>query len=122
MVASRVFKVLTPERRCLNGKQRMVVENQDTAAANPSPWSVMFWVLVGIGLDWRCAFEAFAEKSPFYSAIVLGRALLIVFGCAGASFLAVALTRTRRRDAWFLFSAFSMVIYRLLSHHWASHW
>jgi hypothetical protein len=99
-----------------------VVENQDTAAANPSPSFLMFWGMVGVGLDWRCAFESFAEKSPFYSEIVLGRALLIVLGCAGASLLAVAVTRTRRRDAWPLFSILSIVVYRLLIRHWGVPW
>ena len=81
----------------------------------------LFLVIVGVGLDWRCAFEWFAGKTPFYSGMVLGRTVLIVLGCAGASLLAVFVTQTRRRDAWLFFSAFSMALYDLLSNHWTAY-
>jgi hypothetical protein len=99
-----------------------VPNHQDTVRPNPSPWFLGFWIVVGVALDWRCAFEAFAEKSPFYSELVVGRAVLIVLACAGTSLLAVWVTRTRWRDAWLLFSILSIVLYRLLVHHWTAHW
>jgi hypothetical protein len=98
-----------------------VPNNRDTVPAKPSPWFLLFWVIVGVGLDWRCAFEWFAGKSPFYSEIVLGRAVLIVLGCVGASLLAVYVTRTIWRDVWLFFSAFSMALYGLLSNHWTAY-
>jgi len=97
-----------------------VPNNRDMIPANSSPWFLLFWVIVGVGLDWRCAFESFSGKSPFYSEIVVGRAVLIVLGCAGASLLAVCVTQTIWRDAWLLFSAFSMTVYGVLSNHWTT--
>ena len=106
----------------MSGLQDQHVPNKrDMSPVNLSKWFLLFWVIVGVGLDWRCAFEWFAGKSRFYSEMVLGRAVLIVLGCAGVSLLAVCVTQTRRRDAWLFFSAFSMAVYRLLSNHWTAY-
>jgi len=79
----------------------------------------MVFAVIGLGFDWRCAFEWFAGKSPFYSEPVLGRALLIALTCAGIAVLIVWLTRESRwRVASTLFLIFSLSLYRLLSNHW----
>jgi hypothetical protein len=97
------------------------LSNRDMAEVSPRRWLLLCWAIVGVGLDWRCAFEWFAGKSPFYSSLVLGRTLLIVLACAGVSLLAVWIVRPARwRDAWLLFSVFSMAVYRLLSNHWTA--
>src|SRR5579862_6019172 len=106
------------EMKTLERETTGSAENQSTTTEKPSQWFLLFWVIVGVGLDWRCAFEWFAGKSSFYSELVLGRAVLIVLACAGTSFLAVRVIQTRRQDAWLLFSVFSMVVYRVLSNHW----
>lgn len=106
------------EMRTLEQDAADSAENQSTATERLSQWFLLFWVIVGVGLDWRCAFESFAGKYSLYSALVLGRTVLIVLACAGSSFLAVRVIQTRRRDAWLLFSVFSMAVYRVLSNHW----
>jgi len=87
------------------------------------PWWVAWcFAIVGLALDWRCAFEWFAGKCSFYSVIVLGRAVLIMLACAGISLLLVCIVPrpARWRDALLLFGAFSMAVYRLLSNHWTA--
>jgi hypothetical protein len=82
-------------------------------------WSDSAWVAIGLAVDWRCAFEWSAGRSPFYSELVLGRALLIVLACAGVAFLSISMIRPARwRYAFLLFGVFSMAAYRLLSNHW----
>jgi len=87
------------------------------------PWWVAWcFAVIGLGLDWRCAFEWFAGKSPFYSDLVLGRALLIVLACAGVAFLATRFTQDRRfLVASALFCVLSAELYRFLSSGWIAH-
>jgi hypothetical protein len=85
-------------------------------------WRQLCWAAIGVGLDWRCAFEWFAGRSAFYSEPVLDRAVLIVLACAGAALLIVCLSRSVR--LWFasaLFLGLSAVVYDLLSVHWTAH-
>jgi len=87
------------------------------------PWLLQLcWVIVGLGLDWRCAFEWFEGKSSFYSEPVLARSGLIVLACAGIALLAVWVTRVARwRHIPPLFFLFSGVVYNILSVHWIAH-
>jgi hypothetical protein len=85
-------------------------------------WRHVCWAVIGIGLDWRCAFEWFAGKHAFYSETVLDRTILIVLACASAALLIVCLSR--RVKLWFasaLFLGLSAVVYDLLSVHWTAH-
>jgi hypothetical protein len=84
-------------------------------------WLVWFFAAIGLGLDWRCAFEWFSGKYVFYSETVLDRTILIVLACTTAALLAVWFTGARRRDALLLFSGFSMALYDMLSNHWTAY-
>ncbi len=48
----------------LNPRRRQVIG--DRISAQPW-WRAWCFAVIGLGLDWRCAFEWFAGKSPFYS-------------------------------------------------------
>ena len=100
-----------------NPRRRRATEDR----INAQPWW-QAWCLavIGLGLDWRCAFEWFAGKNPFYSELVLGRAALIVLACAGVALLAVCVTRGRRWrvTSTFWFCVVSVVVYNVLSVHW----
>jgi hypothetical protein len=102
-----------------NAQRRQVIEDR----INAQPWWLAWcFAVIGLGFDWRCAFEWFAGKSPFYSELVLGRTLLIVLACAGVAVLIVWVTRESRwRIASTLFLVFSASLYRLLSNHWTAY-
>jgi len=114
------------------GRSKSILESIWQSRSTPRRWQVIedrinaqpWWLawcfaVIGLGFDWRCAFEWFAGKSPFYSEPVLGRALLIALTCAGIAVLIVWLTRESRwRVASTLFLIFSLSLYRLLSNHW----
>jgi hypothetical protein len=104
----------------LQGQQ--ATGNQDTVRAKQSWGLQLCWIVIGLGLDWRCAFEWFAGKSLFYSEPVLGRTVLIVLACAGVALLAVCATRgAKRRDALPLFCLLSGFVYIFLSVGWDAH-
>lgn len=104
----------------LRGQQ--ATENQGTVRAKQSWWLQLCWIVIGVGLDWRCAFEWFAGKSLFYSEPVLGRTVLIVLACAGVALLAACVTRGAKwRDALPLFSLLSGFVYIFLSVGWDAH-
>ena len=100
----------------------LALQTPDKVNGSQPWWVAWCFAVVGLALDWRCAFEGFGGISPFYSEIVLGRAVLIVLACAGAALLAIFVTQTTWRDALLLFSAFSMTVYGVMSNHWAAHW
>jgi len=94
-------------------------ESRETVPKRQYRWLQPWWVIIGLGFDWRCAFEWLAGKSPFYSAVVLGRAGLIALGCAAVALFFVSIIRGARwRHALPLFCLFSMTVYRILSTHW----
>ena len=94
-------------------------ENRDGVRARSPRWLQLCWVIIGLGLDWRCAFEWFAGKSSFYSELVLGRTGLIVLACAGVALLLVSVNpQARWRHALPLFCLFSALAYHFLSVHW----
>ena len=100
---------------------RQATENRDTVRVMPW-WRQLCWAIVGVGLDWRCAFEWFAGKSSFYSELVLGRTGLIVLACAAVAFLAVCVTRGARwQHASPIFFALSFLVYDVLSVRWMAH-
>jgi hypothetical protein len=95
--------------------------NQDTVRLMPR-WRQLCWVVIGLGLDWRCAFEWFAGKSPFYSELVLGRTVLIALACAGLAFLAVSVTReSKLQHASPIFFVLSFLVLDVLSVYWIVH-
>ena len=94
---------------------QQAAEDRDTVWVRPW-WLQLCWVIIGVGLDWRCAFEWFAGKSSFYSEFVLARTGLIVLVCAGVALLAVCVKRWRH--ALPLFFLVSAVVYNILSVHW----
>ena len=99
-----------------NPRRARVIE--DRFKAQPW-WFAWAFGVAGLALDWRCAFEWFAGKSPLYSELVVGRAVLIVLACAGVALLAVCVTREARwRHASPLFFLASAVVYDILSVHW----
>jgi len=99
-------------------QDQQAAENRDTVRARPR-WLQLCWVIIGLGLDWRCAFEWFAGKSSFYSGLVLARTGLIALACAGVALLAVCIARGLRwRHALPLFFLVSAVVYNILSVHW----
>jgi hypothetical protein len=103
----------------LQGHQ--ATDNRDRVRLMPW-WRQVCWVVIGLGLDWRCAFDWFAGKSPFYSEIVLGRTVLIVLACAGIALLAVCLTpEAKLQHASPIFFALSFVVYDILSVYWIVH-
>jgi len=105
-----------------NVASELAVPTQDKTNSS-QPWGIAWcFAAVGLALDWRCAFQEYGGASPFYSEIVLGKAVLIVLACAGAALVAVYVTKTTSRDGVLLFSVFSMTVYRMMSHHWAAHW
>ena len=99
-----------------NPRRQRVIENR----INVQPWWLAWcFAVIGIVLDWRCAFEWFAGQSPFYSESVLARTGLIVLVCAGVTLLAVLIARERRlRVASTLFCVVSALLYLVLSIHW----
>ncbi len=98
---------------------QQAMENRDIERARPPRWLQLCWVIIGLGLDWRCAFEWFAGKSSFYSEIVLGRAGLIVLACAVVALLLVCVNRKARwRHAMPFFCLVSGVVYTFLSVGW----
>jgi hypothetical protein len=102
-----------------NPRRQQVIKDR----INAQPWWVA-WCLavIGLAVDWRCAFEWFAGKSPFYSELVLGRALLIVLACAGIALLATRSIRERRfLVASVVFCVLSVELYRFLSSGWIAH-
>jgi hypothetical protein len=85
-------------------------------------WRQLCWVVVGLGLDWRCAFEWFAGKSPSYSVLVVGRTGLIVLVCAAVALFAVCVTREARwQHATPIFFALSFIVFDILSVYWIAH-
>jgi hypothetical protein len=102
-----------------NPRRRQVVE--DRISAQPW-WLAWLFAAIGVGLDWRCAFEWFAGKYAFYSEPVLDRAILVVLACAGVALLVDWVTREPRlRVASTLFLMFSACLYRFLSNHWTAY-
>lgn len=102
-----------------NLRRQQVIE--DRMKAQPW-WLAWCFAAIGLGLDWRCAFEWFAGKYVFYSEPVLDRTVLIVLACAGVALVAVWLTREPRwRVASTLFLVFSASLYRSLSNHWTAY-
>jgi len=101
-----------------NPRRRHAIENRIKA----QPWWLAWcFAFLGLGLDWRCAFEWFAGKSSFYAAPVLGRNVLIVLACAGVALLVLFVTRELRwRYASPLFCLVSGVVYNILSIHWVA--
>ena len=94
-------------------------ETPDTLKAKQPWWLACCFVFIGLGLDWRCAFEWFAGQSSFYTTPVLGRAGLIVLACAGVALLLLCVTRELRwRYAPTLFCLVFCVVYNILSVHW----
>jgi hypothetical protein len=102
-----------------NPRRRQVIEDR----INAQPWWLAWcFAVIGLVLDWRCAFEWFAGKNPFYSELVLGRTGLIALACAGVALLTVFITRERRfRVASALFCVVSAFLYRFLSIHWIAY-
>lgn len=97
-------------------------EEVDTAQARRPQWLQLCWIIIGVGLNWRCAFESFAGKSSFYSELVLGRTLLIALACAVVALLAVCVDREARwRHISPVFCLVSGVVYDILSVHWIAH-
>jgi hypothetical protein len=103
----------------LQGQQ--ATENRDTV--RPMPWwRQLCWVVIGLGLDWRCAFEWFGGRSSFYSELVLGRTGLIVLACAGVALLAACVIREARwQHASTIFCVVSGAVYSYLSVGWDAH-
>jgi len=100
----------------LNPRRRQVIENRIKA----QPWWLAWcFAVIGVGLDWRCAFEWFAGNYSLYSQPVLFRTGLIVLACAGVSLLGLCVTRELRwRYASPLFLVVSALLYNILSAHW----
>ena len=104
----------------LQGQQ--TIESRDAARPRQPRWLQLCWIMIGLGLDWRCAFQWFAGKSSFYSSLVLGRTGLIVLACAAVALLAVCVTRAAKwRDALPLFCLLSGFVYIFLSVGWDAH-
>ena len=95
-----------------NTRRAQVTENR--VKAQPR-WIAWGFALIGLVLDWRCAFDWFAGKSSAFSEMVLGKTALIVLACAGVSLVLVCFVRTAKwRDSLFLFTVFSLAVYRFL--------
>ena len=101
----------------LHGQQ--ATDDSTSAQARPPLRLQISWVIIGVSLDWRLAFEWFAGKSPFFSGTVMDLAVLIVLACAVFSVFAVCVTpEARWRRALPLFCALSGMLYAVLSVHW----
>jgi len=100
-------------------RRQEITDSQAAVLRTRRGWLAVCWAIIGLGMDWRCAFEWFAGKSSFYSAAVLVRALLIAAVCAGLALLVTSIIReTKWRYFLPLFCLFSVTTYRLLSSHW----
>jgi hypothetical protein len=98
------------------------MENEDTLKARQPCWLVLCWTVIGLGLDWRCAFEWFSGRCPLYSQAVLQRMSLIVMSCGVAALIAVRVSRGARwRDAGAFFCLVSGMVYGHLSVWWIGH-
>ena len=85
-------------------------------------WLIVCWILAGIAVDWRFAFEWFAGSFSVYSEPVLLRAGLIAVVCAIAASLMVWITsEARLRDAGTAFFVVSWTVYGFMAIHWAAH-
>jgi len=83
-------------------------------------WLIVCWILAGIAVDLRCAFEWFAGSFSVYSEPVLLRAGLIAVACAIAASLMVWITsEARQRDAGAAFFVASWAVYGFMAIHWA---
>lgn len=95
------------------------MENQDTVNVRQPWWLVLGWAVIGVTLDWRCAFKWFTGRYPFYSQVVLRRMSLIVVSCAIVAFIAVRVSRgTRWRDAGAFFCLVSLLVSEFLVMSW----
>jgi hypothetical protein len=95
------------------------IENQDAVKAKQPWWLVLGWVMIGLGLDWRCAFKWFSGSYPFFSQAVLRRMSLIVVSCAIVAFIAVRVSSGARwRDAGALFCLVSLLVSEFLIMSW----
>lgn len=74
-------------------------------------WLVSIWVLLGVLLDWRCAFEWFEARYSYFSVPVLRRAALVAVACAILALMLARLTRARLRDAASVFALASLLAY-----------
>jgi len=105
----------------LRPQDQQAAESWDALRERQPWWLQLCLAIIGVGLDWRCAFEWFAGKSPSYSELVLGRTGLIVLACAGVALLAVFVVRgARLRHALIVFCTASFLVYEILHVHWLS--
>lgn len=96
-------------------KENQVVDVQSTIKQKQPWWLVSVWIIGGVLLDWRCAFDWFAARYSAHSEHVLRRTGLIAISCALVALILARLTRGRLRDAASMFALASVAVYGHLS-------
>jgi hypothetical protein len=85
-------------------------------------WLAWCFAVVGLGLDWRLAFESFGGRNSLYSDSVLSKTGIIAIWLAAVAAIAVLVTRAARwRDLAAFFLLFSFFVYGWLSVDWIVH-
>jgi len=86
------------------------------------PWLTWCFGVIGLGLNWRLAFESFGGRNSLYSTSVLSKTGLIVVWVTAIAVLAVVVTRAARwRDLAAFFLLFSFAAYGWFSVDWIVH-
>jgi len=75
----------------------------------PDWYIVTYCVVIGVGLDWACAFQWFFRRYAFFSGPVLGATTLIVALYASIGFLVARMMRRDWRTALLLFGLASWI-------------
>jgi hypothetical protein len=104
LVAYYALMWMAPERETLP-----TIEGEGTEKAGQRrlpDWSLLvYWVIVGLGCNWVCAFLWFSRRYAFFSGTVVGATGLIMALYAAIALLAALLTGGKWRMALLFFAA-----------------
>lgn len=100
----------------------IALQTPDAVKRKQPWWLAWCFAVVGLGLDWRLAFESFGGRNSLYSDSVLSKTGIIAIWIAAVAAIAVLVTRAARwRDLAAFFLLFSFFVYGWLSVDWIVH-
>jgi hypothetical protein len=102
--------------------REIALQTPDAVKRKQPWWLAWCCAVVGLGLDWRLAFESFGGRNSFYSETVLSKMGLIVVWVAAVAAIAVLSTRASKwREVAIVFALFSFFVYNWLTVDWIVH-